>query len=77
MQEVNFRTLFFRYYDRKIGDGSVTFSQTGISKNDFTKLCMEKDFVLDEEILKIACVAMKLTEEETLELIRLAEKERK
>jgi hypothetical protein len=38
---------------------------------------MEKDFVLDEEILKIACIAMKLTEEETLELIRLAEKERK
>ena len=40
MEEITFKTLFFRYYDRKIADGTITFSRMGMSKNDFTKLCM-------------------------------------
>ena len=47
MEKPSFRVLFFRYYDRKIADGTITFSQVGISKNDFTKLCTEADFVPD------------------------------
>ena len=50
MEKPSFRVLFFRYYDRKIADGTITFSQVGISKNDFTKLCTEADFVPDMEV---------------------------
>lgn len=72
MEKPSFRVLFFRYYDRKIADGTITFSQVGISKNDFTKLCTEADFVPDMESVKRACKAMKLTEEETAVMLEAA-----
>lgn len=72
MEKPSFRVLFFRYYDRKIADGTVTFSQVGISKNDFTRLCTEADFVPDMESVERACRAMKLTEEETAALLEAA-----
>lgn len=77
MQEVTFKNLFFRFYDRKICDGTITFSQLGISKSDFTKLCVEDNFVFDEETLIRICKIMKLTEDEEAELLDIAEKERK
>ncbi|MBR6528858.1 MAG: hypothetical protein IKT62_02355 [Firmicutes bacterium] len=64
MSDISFKNLFFRYYDRKICDGSITFSQLGISKMDFTRLCTEDDFVLDPETLERVCAVMKLTDEE-------------
>lgn len=64
MSDISFKNLFFRYYDRKICDGSITFSQLGISKMDFTRLCTEDDFVLDPETLDRVCAVMKLTDEE-------------
>lgn len=72
MEKPGFRVLFFRHYDRKIADGTITFSQVGISKNDFTKLCTEADFVPDIESLERACKAMQLTEEETAGLLEAA-----
>ena len=72
MEKLSFRALFFRHYDRKIADGTITFSQVGISKNDFTKLCTEADFVPDIESLERACKAMKLTEEETAAMLEAA-----
>ena len=72
MEKPSFRVLFFRNYDRKIADGTITFSQVGISKNDFTKLCTEADFVPDIESLERACKAMKLTEEETAAMLEAA-----
>lgn len=72
MEKPSFRVLFFRHYDRKIADGTITFSQVGISKNDFTKLCTEADFVPDMESVKRACMAMKLTEEETAAMLEAA-----
>ena len=72
MEKPSFRVLFFRYYDRKIADGTITFSQVGISKNDFTRLCTEADFVPDIESLERACKAMQLTEEETAALLEAA-----
>lgn len=72
MEKPSFRVLFFRHYDRKIADGTITFSQVGISKNDFTKLCTEADFVPDIESLERACKAMQLTEEETAGLLEAA-----
>ena len=65
MEKLSFRALFFRHYDKKIADGTVTFSQIGISKNDFTRLCTEADFVPDSGTVERVCKAMKLTEEET------------
>ena len=72
MEKPSFRVLFFRYYDRKIADGTITFSQIGISKSDFTRLCTEADFVPDMESVERACKAMKLTEEETAAMMEAA-----
>lgn len=72
MENPSFRVLFFRYYDRKIADGTITFSQIGISKSDFTRLCTEADFVPDMESVERACKAMKLTEEETAAMLEAA-----
>lgn len=74
MSEISFKNLFFRYYDRKICDGSITFSQLGISKMDFTRLCTEDDFVLDQETLERVCTVMKLTEEEKVAFFKAATK---
>ena len=64
MEQLTFKALFFRYYDRKIADGTITFSRMGMSKNDFTKLCMEPDFIPDMETIERVCLSMQLTEEE-------------
>ena len=72
MEKPSFRVMFFRYYDRKIADGTITFSQIGISKSDFTRLCTEADFVPDMESVERACKAMKLTEEETAAMLEAA-----
>lgn len=74
MSDISFKNLFFRYYDRKICDGSITFSQLGISKMDFTRLCTEDDFVLDQETLERVCTVMKLTEEEKVAFFKAATK---
>ena len=73
MENLTFKALFFRFYDRKIADGTITFSQVGISKNDFTKLCTEADFIPDSQTIERICITMKLTEEEAQLLRRAAE----
>ena len=72
MDKLPFRVLFFRLYDRKIADGTITFSQTGIRKNDFTRLCTEPDFVLDRETVERLRTVMKLTEDEGRALMEAA-----
>lgn len=74
MGELTFKALFFRYYDRKIADGTITFSKIGMSKSDFTKLCTEPNFVPDSETVERVCTAMKLTESERAELLDAAMK---
>lgn len=74
MKEMTFKNIFFRLYDKKISDGTVTFSKLGISKMDFTRLCMEEDFVLDEETIIRISDTMNLTEEEKGELLEAAER---
>ena len=73
---MNFKQAFFKIYDRKIASGEITFSQTGISKGDFTKLCTEPDFVLEQETLEKLAQTMKLTEEEQRLLAETAAGER-
>ena len=74
MRDITFKNLFFRYYDRKIADGTITFSKLGITKTDFTRLCVEEDFLFDEDTLIKICNLMKLTEEEE-NLMKLTEEE--
>ena len=77
MPELTFKKLFFRIYDRKISSGEVSFSQLGIGKSDFTRLCTEDNFVFDDDtIARISC-AMKLTDEENAQLVDAAQQCRK
>ena len=75
MGNLTFEGFFCRLYDWKIAGGSITFSQIGMSKNDFTKLCTEPDFVPDIETIERVCLAMRLTEEEEALLRGLAARE--
>ena len=76
-EKLTFAQLFMRKYDRAIGSGVCSFSQTGIGAMNFTNMCLNKDFVPDsDEVILKACRVMKLTEEETQELLRLAEEGR-
>lgn len=77
MAGVTFKQLFFRYYDRTVGYGLLSFTQLGVSKNDFTRLCTEDGFVMDDETIIRACNNMKLTDEEKEEILAVASKERK
>lgn len=52
--------------------GTCTFFETKIKKMDFTTLCTNPDFVLDDDTLKTAAAAMKLTGEELDELLQAA-----
>lgn len=69
---MTFKQIFFRLYDRKIASGEITFSRTGIKKDDFTRLCTEDGFVFDQETMDRIAVTMKLTEEEKKELFDAA-----
>lgn len=61
---MTFKQLFFRIYDRKIMSGEITFSQSGIRKEDFTRLCTEENFVFSRENLSLIFEKMQLNEEE-------------
>lgn len=65
---MTFKQIFFRIYDSKIASGEITFSRSGIKKEDFTRLCIEEDFVLDDETLDRICQTMNLTPEEITSL---------
>ena len=71
MERLTFKALFFRYYDRKIADGTITLSRMRMSKNDFTKLCTEPDFLPDMQTIERVCLSMQLTEEEREALLAL------
>lgn len=73
---MNFKQAFFKIYDRKIASGEITFSQSGIRKDDFTRLCTEPGFLLSQQTLAQLAVTMKLTEEEQRLLAETAAAER-
>ena len=77
MPELTFKKLFFRLYDRKISSGEVSFSQLGIGKSDFTRLCTEDNFVFDDDTIARVSCAMKLTDEENAQLVDAAQQCRK
>ena len=69
---MTFNQVFLRIYDRKISSGEITFSQSGISKNDFTQLCTDPEFVFIEEALALICERMAVDREERELLYELA-----
>lgn len=71
---MTFKSVFFRHYDRRISDGTITFYSLGISKTDFTRLCTEDDFVFDLQTLSRVMSVMQLTDDEKKEMIEAAEK---
>ena len=71
----SFAGAFFRLYDRKLCSGEITFSEIGMKKDDFTRLCIDESYVLPyQEIQKISD-RMHLTQFEKELLLSFAEKQ--
>ena len=71
-EKLKFAQLFLRKYDRAIASGVCSFSQTGIGGMNFTNLCVNTDYVMDDEVIIRACKVMKLPQEEIDLLLELA-----
>lgn len=68
----NFARSFFRLYDRMLASGEITFSQTGMKKNDFTRLCIDDSYSLPYDEIARICKNMKLGVIDTNKLLSLA-----
>ena len=73
---MKFNQEFLKIYDRAIGSGVCSFSQTGIGVSNFNQLCMDPDFVMEDEVIIRACKVMKVSEADTEMLLRLAAEKR-
>lgn len=73
---MRFNQEFLKIYDRAIGSGVCSFSQTGIGVSNFNQLCMDPDFVMEDEVIIRACIVMKVSEADTEMLLRLAAEKR-
>lgn len=68
----SFAAEFFYYYDKKIASGEIKFSELGLDKDDFTKLCTQAGYALTREQTEELCKRMKLTEEESKGMLEAA-----
>ena len=64
-----FASLLLKIYDKKMMSGEITFSRSGITKEDFTNLCMNGDFVLSREKTEHICQCMGIEGEERERLL--------
>lgn len=71
----SFAKEFFKLYDRKILSGEITFSQIGMKRDDFTRLCIDDAYVLTKEEIQKLADKMNLTEGERGSLLAYAEEE--
>ncbi|MGX8775034.1 MAG: hypothetical protein ACSW8G_08265 [Bacillota bacterium] len=67
-----FAQKFLKIYDRKILSGEITFSQSGINKSNFTRLCIDPEYVMPREEILLVSEKMHLTEEEKEALLAFA-----
>ena len=67
-----FAQRFLKIYDRKILSGEITFSQSGINKSNFTRLCIDPEYVMPREEILLVGEKMHLTEEEKEGLLAFA-----
>ncbi len=68
-----FARNFFRLYDSKIASGELTFVESGISRDSFTRLCVDTSFVFPEEEIQRFCEKAKLTDEQAESLLKFVE----
>lgn len=66
-----------RIYDRKIRFGEITFFSSGITKMDFTNMCVNGDYVIPPERLETVFESMELSIDEREMLLEKAESGRK
>ena len=64
-----FASLLLKIYDKKMMSGEITFSRSGITKEDFTNLFMNGDFVLSREKTEHICQCMGIEGEERERLL--------
>ena len=67
-----FAQTFLKIYDRKILSGEITFGTSGINKSNFTRLCIDPEYVMPREEILVCCEKMRLTEEEKAALLAFA-----
>ena len=70
---MDFRHLFFKYYDRGIMNGDFTFFETHLGKMEFTNLCTNQDYLLEDrdKVLHLAEL-FKLDEDQAREFVEAA-----
>ncbi len=71
--EEKFAKILLKIYDKKMMNGEITFSRSGITKEDFTNLCMNGDFVLSREKTAHICECMNIQGEEREKLLSFCE----
>lgn len=68
----NFARSFFRLYDRMLAAGLITFAETGMKRDDFTRLCIDDSYSLPYAEIERICKNMKLGYVDTQKLLSLA-----
>lgn len=68
----NFRLVFFSIYDQKIASGELKFTEIGMNKEDFTNMCINKDFILPRDKIIDLSIRLKMTREQAVELLEAA-----
>lgn len=68
----NFCRTFFRFYDKKTASGEVSFLRSGLNKAEFIAMCSGMDFEITREKALDYCEKLKLTTEESKELMAAA-----
>lgn len=68
----NFCRTFFRFYDKKTASGEVSFLRSGLNKAEFIAMCSGMDFEIIREKALDYCEKLKLTTEESKELMAAA-----
>ncbi len=71
--EEKFAKILLKIYDKKMMSGEITFSRSGITKEDFTNLCMNGEFVLSREKTEHICECMNIRGEEREKLLSFCE----
>ena len=71
--ETTFANEFLKVYDRLIAEGVITFARTGINKEEFTNLCIDPGFVLEEERFQLIADRMGLDDDTRARLEELAD----
>lgn len=67
--EKSFSMVFFKIYDKYITHGEDSFSELKIPKIAFTNICMNADYVFDDEIIIRICEKLSLQGQERDDMI--------